>query len=226
MFLGHHAVAFAAKAAAPRAGLGVLFLATTWIDLIWPILLLLRVEIVQIAPGNTRFTPLAFVYYPYTHSLLAVALWSIGFGAVYYALRRDRLAALVAGLVVLSHWLLDFVVHRPDLPLYLDRMKVGLGLWDFVAGTIVLEIAMFVGGLALYLRATRPKDRTGRWALVALAAFLLVLYVSVVLGPPPPSVRTLAAMGLVAWLLPRWAWWVDRHREPRAARREASLAKA
>jgi len=226
MFIGHHAVAFATKAAAPRVGLGTLFLATMWIDLIWPILLLLHVEIVQIMPGDTRFTPFAFVYYPYTHSLLAAALWSIGFGAVYFAVKRDRGAALIVGLVVLSHWVLDFVVHRPDLPLYLDRMKVGLGLWNFVAGTLALELTMFGAGLLLYVRATRAKDWIGRYALWALVAFLLVLYASVVLGPPPPSVRMLAFMGLAAWLLALWAWWVDRHREARPEMSPPSLAKA
>jgi hypothetical protein len=221
MFIGHHAVAFAAKAAAPRVSLGTLFLASLWIDLIWPILLLLRIEIVQIAPGNTLFTPLAFTYYPYTHSLLAVVLWSLGFGAVYFALKRDQRAAVIVGLVVLSHWVLDFVVHRPDLPLYLDRVKVGLGLWNFVAGTIVLELAMFAAGLLLYLRATRAKDAIGRYALWALILFLLALYASVILTPAPPSVQTIAIMGLFAWLVPLWAWWADKHREPRAP----SLAK-
>ena len=216
MFIGHHAVAFAAKAAAPRVSLGTLFLATMWIDLIWPLLLLLHVEIVQIAPGNTRFTPLAFVYYPYTHSLLAVAIWSIGFGAIYWIVKRDWTAAWLVGLVVLSHWVLDFVVHRPDLPLFLDRMKVGLGLWNFVAGTLAVELATFAVGLLLYLRATRAKDAIGRYAFWALVAFLLVLYVAAVLGPPPPSVRTLVFMGIAAWLMPLWAWWADRHREPRA----------
>ena len=216
MFIGHQAVAFAAKAAAPRVSLGTLFLATMWIDLVWPILLLLRLELVQIAPGNTLFTPLAFVYYPYTHSLFAVVLWGIGFGAVYFALKGDRRAAVIVGLVVLSHWLLDFVTHRPDLPLFLDRMKVGLGLWNFVAGTLVVELAMFATGLLLYLRATRAKDAIGRYAFWALVAFLLALYAAVILGPPPPSVQTLAFMGLVAWLIPLWAWWADRHREPRA----------
>ena len=216
MFIGHHAVAFAAKAAAPRVSLRTLFLATMWIDLIWPLLLLLHVEIVQIAPGNTRFTPLAFVYYPYTHSLLAVAIWSIGFGAIYWIVKRDWTAAWLVGLVVLSHWVLDFVVHRPDLPLFLDRMKVGLGLWNFVAGTLAVELATFAVGLLLYLRATRAKDAIGRYAFWALVAFLLVLYVAAVLGPPPPSVRTLVFMGIAAWLMPLWAWWADRHREPRA----------
>ncbi len=216
MFIGHHAVAFAAKAAAPRVSLGTLFLATMWIDLIWPLLLLLHVEIVQIAPGNTRFTPLAFVYYPYTHSLLAVAIWSIGFGAIYWIVKRVWTAAWLVGLVVLSHWVLDFVVHRPDLPLFLDRMKVGLGLWNFVAGTLAVELATFAVGLLLYLRATRAKDAIGRYAFWALVAFLLVLYVAAVLGPPPPSVRTLVFMGIAAWLMPLWAWWADRHREPRA----------
>jgi hypothetical protein len=227
MFIGHHAVAFAAKAAAPRVGLGTLFLATMWIDLIWPILLLAHVELVQIAPGSTRFTPLAFVYYPYTHSLLAVALWSIGFGAVYAFVTRDRGGALVVSLVVLSHWVLDAIVHRPDLPLFLDRMKIGLGLWNYVLATLAVELTIFAVGIALYLRATRARDRVGSYGLLALLAFLLVLYLGVALGPPPPSVRTLAFMALAAWLLPLWAWWVDRHREPRTPGSAApSLAKA
>ncbi|HEY8269096.1 MAG TPA: hypothetical protein VIG34_10610 [Xanthobacteraceae bacterium] len=215
MFIGHHAVAFAAKAATPRTSLGTLFLATMWIDLVWPILLLLRIEIVRIAPGDTLFTPLSFVYYPYTHSLLFVVLWAIGFGAVYFALKRDRAAAIIVGLVVLSHWVLDFIVHRPDLPLIPDQFKVGLGLWNFVLATIALELAMFVAGLVLYLRATRAKDRIGTWAFWALIVFLLVIYASVIFGPPPPSMQALAVLGLVAWLMPLWAWRADRHREAR-----------
>jgi hypothetical protein len=226
MFIGHPATGFAAKRLAPAASLGILFVAPIFLDLLWPFFLRLGIEQVRIDPGNTAFTPLDFTHYPWSHSLLMAVVWSVVFGAAYRMWKADTRGAVVAGALVLSHWVLDFVVHRPDLPLYLDRMKVGLGLWNFVLATLVLELTMFAGGLALYLRATRAKDRTGRWALVALVAFLLVLYASVVLGPPPPSIRTLALMGLVAWLLPLWAWWVDRHREPRSAPPEPSLAKA
>jgi len=142
-------------------------------------------------------------------------LWAIGFGAVYFALKRDRAAAIIVGLVVLSHWVLDFIVQRPDLPLIPDRFIVGLGLWNFVLTTIALELAMFVAGLVLYLRATRAKDRIGSWAFWALIAFLLVAYASVIVGPPPPSVQMIAWIGLLTWLMPLWAWWADRHREAR-----------
>ncbi|MDQ2953588.1 MAG: hypothetical protein M3R18_01450 [Pseudomonadota bacterium] len=117
---------------------------------------------------------------------------------------------------MLSHWVLDFIVHRPDLPLIPDRFKVGLGLWNYVAPTIALELAMFIAGLLLYLRVTRAKDHIGILAFWALVVFLLALYAFVILGPPPPSIRTLAIGGLLTWLMPVWAWWADRHREARS----------
>src|SRR5512145_681024 len=117
MFLGHFALGFGAKVVARRVSLGALFLAAQFIDLLWPIFLLLGIERVRIEPGATVVTPLVFEHYPYSHSLLAVLGWAVLLGVLYLVLKRDRLGAVVMGALVLSHWLLDLMVHRPDLPL-------------------------------------------------------------------------------------------------------------
>ncbi len=118
MFIGHHGVAFAAKAAAPRASLSVFFLATMWLDLVWPVLVLGNIEIVRIVPGLMRMSPFDFVFYPYSHSLFFAILWALAFNLVYGYVMRDWQVGALAGLVVLSHWFLDMLVHRPDLPLF------------------------------------------------------------------------------------------------------------
>jgi len=216
MFIGHHAASFAAKRIAPRVSLGTLFAATMWIDLVWPILILLGVEHVRIAPGITAFTPLDFYDYPFTHSLANVAGWSILAGGVHWLFRKSWRDATVVGIAVLSHWILDFMVHRPDLPLWPGGPKVGLGLWNSVPGTIVVEVGLFLAGLALYLRATKARDRIGNFALWALVIFVGILYVAAITSPPPPNARAVAYAGLAAWLFVPWGVWIDRHREPRA----------
>src|SRR5205085_9114536 len=133
MFIGHFGVGFGAKALAPKASLGSLFLAAQFIDLLWPTLLLVGLEQVRIAPGATRVTPLDFVNYPISHSLAAVIGWGVLFAALYRFLRRYPRAALVLGLAVASHWFPDLVVHRPDLTLYPGSMEFfGFGLWNSV----------------------------------------------------------------------------------------------
>jgi len=192
MFIGHAAAALLGKRAAPRTSLGVLLAAATFLDLLWPVFLLLGWERVRIAPGNTAFTPLDFVSYPLSHSLLAVLGWSLAAGAAYYAATRYRYGAWTVGTLVLSHWVLDWVTHRPDLP-----------LWPWVPRV----------GLAVYLGTTRSRDGVGRWAFWGLVAFYLAIYAGNVLGPPPPNERALAWVALLAWLFPLWAWWADAHRE-------------
>lgn len=214
MFVGHFGAGLAAKALAPRVSLGSLFLAAQFIDLVWPTLLLLGLERVRIAPGITAVTPLDFEHYPFTHSLAAVLLWGAGFAIVYRLISKDFRSALLLGVLVVSHWLLDLVVHRPDLPLYPGSAKVGLGLWDSVAGTLIVELAVFGLGAALYLRTTRSKDRIGVWALWSLLGFLLLVHLGNLLGPPPPSVAAIAWVGQAQWLLVLWGYWIDRHREP------------
>ncbi len=212
MFVGHFGVALAAKRIAPRTSLGTLVAAAVWIDLVWPALLLLGVERVRIDPGNTAFTPLDFEWYPFTHGAVSVVLWSLAFGAAYLARTGDRRGAVVAGALVASHWVLDAVVHRPDLPLLWSGPKVGLGLWESVPATLVVELALLAAGVALYARAFPARDATGRWTLAGFVAFLLVAYVANVFGPPPPSEKAIAVGGFAQWLFVAWAVWVDRHR--------------
>lgn len=219
MFIGHYAVAFAAKKAAPKTSLGTLFFAAQFIDLLWPMLLLLGLEHVRIDPGNTAFTPLDFVHYPWTHSLAAALAWSVLFGLA--CLRIGRREALILGLIVFSHWGLDALSHRPDLPLWPgSETMIGLGLWNSVPWTMIVEGAMFAAGAWIYARFAPARDRIGVWALWSLIALLSLLYVGNVFGPPPPSVEAIAGAGLAGFVLfTAWAWWIDRHRGATAVAR-------
>jgi membrane-bound metal-dependent hydrolase YbcI (DUF457 family) len=213
MFLGHFAVALAAKRAAPRTSLGTLFMASQWIDLLWPLFLLAGIEHVRVDPGNTAFTPLDFYDYPYTHSLRAVIVWAAVVCAIYYGLKRYRAGTIVVALTLFSHWILDVVTHRPDLPLGPNTdVYFGLGLWNSVVGTVVSESILFGGGILLYLRSTRPKGNVGVWGFWGLIVFLVAIYITNVLGPPPPDESMIAIAGNAMWLIVLWGYWIDRHR--------------
>jgi hypothetical protein len=214
MFLGHFGIGFGGKAAAPRTSLGTMFLAAQFIDLLWPTLLLLGLERVEISPGVTRVTPLDFTDYPISHSLLAVALWAILFAGAYFLIRHYPRGAWVCGIAVVSHWVLDLVVHRPDLPLAPGGLQFfGLGLWNSLPATLIVELGIFAVGIGLYCRSTTASDRLGSIGLWSLVAFLLLIYLGNVFGQPPPSVRAIAWVGQAQWLLIVWGCWVDRHRE-------------
>lgn len=215
MFIGHPACGFAAKRLAPRTSLGWLVLAPFFLDVLWPVFLLLGIESVRIDPGNTALTPLDFHHYPWSHSLLMAIVWSAVLGAVYRMTAKDSRGAWVVGALVLSHWVLDFVTHRPDLPLYPGGPKVGLGLWNSVPGTVAVEGAIFVAAVALYVTFTRARDRAGSIGWWSLIALLALIYVGNIFGPPPPDVRAIAFVGLLLILFPIWAWWADRHRDVR-----------
>src|SRR5262245_61916697 len=163
MFLGHFAIAFASKRATPAVSLGTLFLACQFADLLWPTLLLLGLERVEIDPGNTVVTPLNFVSYPYSHSLVMLLAWSALFAIVYRIAKCSRTAAIVTvGSLVFSHFVLDVLTHRPDVPITIGgTTKVGLGLWNYPGTTLALESAMFIIGTAFYSSSTRAKDRAG-----------------------------------------------------------------
>ena len=220
MFLGHFAVGLAAKRLAPTVSLGTLFLAAQLADLVWPVLVLLGIERVEVAPGATAVTPLRFVHYPFSHSLAGLVFWSTLLASLYGLLRRSRLVVLgVIAATVLSHWLLDAVSHAPDMPIgFAGRERVGLGLWNSLPATLLVEALLLAAGLAVYLRATGAGDRTGSIALWALVAFLAVVYFASVLGPPPPDARAVAWVGNALWLLVLWGYWIDRHRVARAPR--------
>jgi hypothetical protein len=214
MFLGHFGLGFGAKRALPDISLGALFLAGQFADLLWPTLVLLGVERVEIKPGVTVVTPLDFVSYPYSHSLLALCIWGVLFSTVYVAATRTRIAAAaILATLVVSHWVLDVVVHRPDMPLTLTgSTRLGLGLWNSLPVTLMLELAVFVTGAAVYSRATRARDRVGTIGLWALMGFLVLVYLASVFGSPPPSAQAVAWSAEAMWLLVIWAYWVDRHR--------------
>jgi len=212
MFIGHFALGFAAKRAAPRLSLAILFAAAQLADVIWPFLVAAGVEQVRIQPGITAFTPLDFISYPYSHSLLALAVWGLLFGGVCAAVVRDRRVLLVVAALVVSHWVLDWITHRPDMPLYPGSAKVGLGLWNSVPATVAVEVAMLAVGVWMYAQATRPRDKTGRRAFAAFVVFLLAAYFGS-MGPPPPGVAALVVTAIAgAAVILVWAWWFDRHR--------------
>lgn len=213
MFIGHFAIGFASKAVAPRVSLGTLFLAAQFADLLWPSLLLLGLERVRIVPGATVVTPLEFEHYPISHSLVALAGWSLVFALAHFAVRRDLRAAAVLAALVTSHWLLDAVMHRPDLPLYPgSAVMAGAAVWNSLPLSLAIELALFAAGVWSYARITRPADGIGRWAFVGLAAMLLLIHAGNLLGPPPPSVQAIAWLGQAQWLFVLWAYWIDRHR--------------
>ncbi len=215
MFIGHFAVAFGAKKVVPRTSVATLIVAAQLLDLIWPILVLLGIETVRIDPGApSPFLKLRFVHYPWTHSLLMAVVWGVAFGLAYRAKTGYARGALAVSALVVSHWVLDWITHRPDLQLApgVDA-RVGLGLWTSPAATIAVEGLLFIAGVAVYARATRPRDRAGTWGFWGFVAFLLVGYASSLAGGAPPSPQVVAASALVGWILIPWVAWFDRHRE-------------
>ena len=198
MFVGHYGVSFAAKRLAPSIPLWVLFVAVQLLDVLWAPFVLLGIEKVRIVPGITASNPFDLYYMPYTHSLLAAILWSGGALLAYrMSAARDVAgkAASVVAAAVLSHWLLDFLVHRPDLPLYDNTAKVGLGLWNVPAAAFALEAALLFGGMWLYLGTTElPRLR-----MVVFGLLMLAIQAYIFFGPPPVSDHAAALTALVSY---------------------------
>lgn len=215
VFIGHFAVGFAAKRVAQRPSLGWLFAACQWPDLLWPILCLIGMEHFRVVPGDTAFTPLAFDYYPWSHSLFMDVVWGGVLGLVYLGRHRDKRGALVIAALVVSHWVLDWITHRPDMPILPNNdHRVGLGLWNSVVATIAIETVMFAGAVWVYNRITVANDRIGRFGFWTLAVFLYVTYVVNIVAPPPPNPSAVAWGALAMWVILPFALWIDRHRAP------------
>jgi len=213
MFLGHYGVAFAARRSAPRTSLGSTVFAAQFLDELWPILLLAGVEQVRVVPGLMAASALDFVSYPISHSLLMAIVWGTVIGLAYFAVRRYGRGAWVLALAVVSHWFLDLPMHRPDLPLWPGAStRVGLGLWNSITATVIIELALLAIGLALYVRGTRARDGIGRWALWIMVALLVAIFLTGLRGAPPDA-HTIAISTLGLWLFVPWGWWIDRHRE-------------
>ena len=168
MFIGHFGIAFAAKKAEPTLSLGILFLASQLMDLLWPLFLMLNIEKVIIQPGITVVTPLNFLYYPFTHSLFAAIGWASILAIIFLLLKKTTQGMFLIWFCVLSHWILDYITHRPDLPLDLhSSILVGLGLWNSLWATLLLEGTLFCIGIYFYLKTTKATNKKGYvWILV------------------------------------------------------------
>jgi hypothetical protein len=212
MFIGHFSVALAAKKAAPKTSLAVLVFAALFLDVLWPVFLTLGWEHVRIVPGDTVVTPLDLYDYPISHSLIMTLVWAILFGSIYLFFRKQLLPSCVIGACVLSHWILDYLTHRPDMPIFLNGPYVGLGLWNSVWGTVAVEVSMFIGGVIVYIRTTKAENKSGHYAMWAYFVLLVILYIGDLIGPPPPDVKTLIIMSNIGIVFIFWAFWFDRNR--------------
>lgn len=215
MFVGHYGVSFAAKAVERRIPLWLLFIAVQLVDVFWAAFVLIGLEKVRIVPGITATNPLDLYYMPYTHSLPAAILWSLAALLAYRFFPRLRAwgAAAIVGIAVFSHWLFDLLVHRPDLPLYNDTLKVGFGLWHYPVIAFGLEAALLAGGMYLYLRSTKALTTVGRYGPLVFGVLMLLIQASVFFGPPPPSDTAIALMGLLSYIAFAWvAYRLERKR--------------
>lgn len=218
MFIGHYALAYGAKRIAPRPSLGWLFAAGQWPDLVWPIFSLIGMEHFRVAPGDTAFAPLAFEYYPWSHSILMALVWAAALALFYLARRGDRRGAWIIAALVTSHWVLDWITHRPDMPLSPSNdHRFGLGLWNNVPLTITVEVLPYFAAVTLYHVTTRPIDRVGRFGSLALAAGLLAIYLASAFSPPPPNTTVVSVSALALWILLPTATRIDRRRVPSAS---------
>ena len=204
MFVGHYGVAFAARGAEKRLPLWAYFLAVQWVDLVWTVLVYFGIERVSIVPGANPSGPLVFDYYPYTHSLAAGLCWAaiafMGYRVITRMRGPQRVAAFLA-LAVLSHWFLDLIVHQPDLDLYDESRKFGLGLWNYPRIELAVELALLTAGLVYYFKRSPELGKARRIALVALCLVIVAIQLAGDFGPPPPSVKVMAVSGFVLYLL-------------------------
>lgn len=213
MFIGHYGVGFGAKKFAPLASLGFLILAAQFLDLLWPTLVLLHLEHFTIVPGIMKGNPLDFIDYPISHSLLMASLWGLVLGTIALSIYKRRQYAIVIFLCVISHWFLDLIVHRPDLPLYPgDSPLWGFSLWNHPLISNVLEVLLFVLGAIWYWKETEAKNIWGNISLGILLLLLVLVYIGNLLGPVPTSVSQVAWGAEMQWIVVILAFWVDHTR--------------
>ena len=219
MFIGHFAAGFALKGAEKRVPLAWLLLAAMWMDIVWDVLLLAGRENARIVPGITAANALDLYDYPFSHSLLFALIWA---GLFYLlprvvpiarAVSRNRVGFILAA-AVLSHWVLDFIVHRPDLALFPGvSPKVGLDLWDYPLASYLLETALFIAGAWIYLRTTRGTSRRVPWGITNLFVVLFGVFLVGLFSPPPPNLMVVAWSGLIGALVTLLVViWLDRRR--------------
>lgn len=217
MFVGHFAVGFAAKRIEPKVSLGTFVLASMAADLLWCLFMLAGIEHVQFKTGMGAANYLGAADVPFSHSLLMDAIWAALFAAAYFWQRRYRRGAWLLFAAVLSHWLLDFVSHRPDMPLAPGvHGYFGLGLWASIPATVIIEGGFWLLAIVLYVRATRAEKRAGVYAFWIVIALLTLMWYSNIAGPPPPNPRLAPVVSLIIFsLATAWAYWVNRLRPGR-----------
>jgi hypothetical protein len=209
MFTGHYGPSFAANAQEKRLPLWLLFIAVQFVDVLWAIFVLLGIEKVRIVPGITAASPLDLYYMPYTHSLVGALGWSLLAMVLCQMIPRLRGArtGLILAAAVFSHWILDLIVHRPDLALYDSVYKMGFGLWNYRVASFVLEMAVLFGGGALYLKTVPRRGKV----VVFLIVLAVLQFVGTFAFPPPPSDHGAALTALAMYvLLALLAAWADR----------------
>lgn len=214
MHVGHFAVGFVAKRIEPKLSLGTLMLAAMLSDFLWAIFLIAGIEHVQFKPGRGAANYADAYDIALSHSLLMNVIWGAVFAAIYFLWRRYMRGALVIFAAVVSHWLLDFVAHRPDMSLAPGTRSVfGLGLWTSLPATIIVEGGFWLLAIILYARSTRPKNRWGIYAFWSVIVLLTLSWYNNIVGPPPPSVLVAGISSLIYFsLVVAWAYWMNRLR--------------
>jgi len=215
MFVGHYGVSFAVKSYEKHIPLWLLFIAVQFVDVLWAIFVLTGIEKVRITPGITATNPLDLYYMPYTHSLVAVLLWS-GVGFIGYKIihKGASYAAFLVAVAIFSHWVLDLIVHRPDLPLYDDTYKVGFSLWNYPALALALEASILFFGIFLYLRGSKAVSSIGKYGMLAFGIILLIVQGIVFFGAPPSSSSAAALTALLSYVVfAGFAYWLDKKRQ-------------
>lgn len=226
MFIGHYGPSFAAKRYEPTIPLWILFIAVQLLDVLWGIFVILGIERVRIVPGFTRTNALDLYYMPYTHSLPGALAWALVAGIAYFAVRRSKRGGLLIAAAVFSHWPLDLVVHRPDLPLYDNAAKAGLGLWDYPIATLIVEGALVAGGLGLYVRNTRSLTTPAKYAIPLFICAALCIQAAMAFGPAPPSDRAMAITALSSYAILAGAIaWLEKGRSAEANKPAALLRR-
>jgi hypothetical protein len=216
VFVGHLAASLVGKRANPTVSLVWFIVAANFIDLIWPLFLLAGLEVVEVDPGNTAFTALDFVSYPWTHSLLMTIVWGALLGGLAAWRGVPRKAAWWIGGLVVSHWVLDFITHRPDLPLWPGgEARVGLGLWNSIPATFTVELLLWGGAVVAWFAANKPRGVHGQFAFWSFVVVSTGLWAVTPFEPPPPDASAIAYFSLFGWIIVPWAWWIERTSQSR-----------
>ncbi|MEP6901320.1 MAG: hypothetical protein ABJA66_06190 [Actinomycetota bacterium] len=218
MFVGHYSVSFLAKSLEKTIPLWVLFLAVQFVDILWATFVIFDIEKVRIIPNFTKSNDLDLYFMPYTHSLIGALGWSVLAFGLYFFWRRGNptrpvAAALLVGFAIFSHWILDLIVHTPDLSLYDDTYKMGFGLWNLPQIAFPLELLLLGGGLWLYLRSTKAASASGRYGMLIFVIFLMIAQLYALFGPAPETTGSFSITALVFYFgFSGIAFWLERYR--------------